>query len=151
MVDSLGALLNAIVNNLVIVDAQKDVDLNADADVDASAIESAKLAIAASAQQQAGLLAGPFEEGMVRAYRAKSLGRAEIELDDRDASENAMADALIRYLVGFDLAESRSRESEPGHYIYVISVKWPNLDVEAKSAGEDLSRTLAALSTSAGS
>lgn len=151
MADSLGALLDAIVNSLVIVDAQKDVDLNADADVGAGAIETAKSDIVASARRQASQLAIPFRDGVVRAYQAKKKGQASIEFDDRDPAENAMADALIRYLVGFDLAESRSHETEPGHYVYSISVNWPALEAMAQGANIDLTGTLAAIAPTTGS
>ena len=67
----------------------------------------------------------------------------EIRLDDRDTEQNAIADALIAYLVRWDLAESRSEETEPGHYDYFISVNWDALYQLAESAGIDLPAALA--------
>ena len=74
---------------------------------------------------------------------ARASGKHEIRLDDRDPEQNAIADALIAYLVRFDLAESRSEETEPGHYDYFISVDWDPLYRVAESAGIDLPAALA--------
>jgi hypothetical protein len=45
--------------------------------------------------------------------------------------------------VRFDFAESRSEETEPGHYNYFISVNWDPLYQVAESAGIDLPAALA--------
>src|SRR5690242_9506711 len=101
--DAFTELLDAIVRDLVIVDAQKDVDLNSAADVDGGAIEAQKAEIARSSEARAAELAGAFRDGVVLAYEAQSTGHAEISLDDRQAEQNAIADALITYLVRYDL------------------------------------------------
>jgi hypothetical protein len=84
-----------------------------------------------------------FRNGLLLAFEAQGIGRHEIALDDRDAEQNAIADALIAYLVRFDFAESRSEETEPGHYDYFISVNWDALYQLAQSAGIDLPAALA--------
>ena len=81
------------------------------------------------------------------AFEAQGMGKAEIRLDDRDAEQNAIADALITYLVRFDLADSRSEETEAGHYDYFISVDWDRLYRTAEAAGVDLPAALARAAT----
>ena len=71
------------------------------------------------------------------------MGKPEIRLDDRDAEQNAIADALIMYLVRFDLAESRSEETEPGTTTTSSqSIGMPLYQV-ADNAGVDLPAALA--------
>jgi hypothetical protein len=140
-------LLASIVRDLVIPDAQKDVDLNAPADESAEAIESAKARAIEQAGDQERALGPSFETGLILAFEAQGIGHPEIKLDDRNAEENAIADALITYLVGFDLAESRSVETEPGHYDYFVSVSWDRLYDFANNAGIDLPAKLADAAT----
>jgi hypothetical protein len=141
--DPFAELLESLVRDLVITDAQKDVDLNASADESAAAIEASKRQVAAAATEQSRVLYPAFRGGLILAFEAQGEGHPEIRLDDRDAEQNAIADALIKYLVGFDLAESRSEETEPGHYDYFISVTWDALYRFAESAGVDLPAALA--------
>lgn len=145
--DPFAALLDAIVRGYVITDAQKDVDLNADADSSAEAIESDKRRAAESASALAASLGEPFRQGLILAFEAQGAGHPEIRLDDRDAEQNAIADALITFLVRYDLAESRSEETEPGHYEYFISVNWDALYDVANRAGIDLPAALARAAT----
>ncbi len=143
MADSFAELLEAIVRDYVITDAQKDVDLNASADEDAAVIEAEKRNIVEDASERARELLPSFRTGLILAFEAQGIGTSEIRLDDRDPEQNAIADALIMYLVRFDLAESRSEETEPGHYDYFISVNWDPLYRLADSAGVDLPAALA--------
>jgi hypothetical protein len=136
-------LLEWIVRKLVIPDAQKDVDLNASAEESAEAIASEKEKIAEGAVDRARSLASAFGAGLLLAFEAQAIGKSEIRLDDRDPQQNVIADALITYLVGFDLAESRSEETEPGHYDYYIEVKWDALYRTADGARIDLPAALA--------
>ena len=136
------ALLDAIVTNLVIADEQKDVDLNAAASDSAAAMESAKSAAIEREFERANTLAPAFEAGLRSAWAARQRGRASIDLDDRDPAANAMADALIQYLVSYGLAASSSVESEPSHYTYTISVDWDRLSAVASAAGIDLGTLL---------
>lgn len=145
--NTFATLLASIVRELVIPDAQKDVDLNAPADGSAETIESAKSRAVEQAEARETALGPSFETGLVLAYEAQGIGHPEIKLDDRNAEENAVADALITYLVGFDLAESRSVETEPGHYDYYINVNWDQLYTFANNAGIDLPAALADAAT----
>ena len=143
MTDPFAELLESIVRDYVITDAQKDVDLNAPADEDAAVIEAEKRHIVADAEARARDLLPSFRTGLILAFEAQGIGKPEIQLDDRDAKQNAIADALIMYLVRFDLAESRSEETDPNHYDYFISVNWDPLYQVATDAGIDLPAALA--------
>ena len=143
MANAFDDLLEWIVRELVIPDAQKDVDLNASAEESADAIESAKERVVSTTSERARSLASAFSSGLILAFEAQAIGKPEIRLDDRDPEQNAIADALIAYLVGFDLAESRSEETVPGHYDYFISVNWDALYQTATDVGIDLPAALA--------
>jgi hypothetical protein len=145
--NAFATLLASIVRDLVVPDAQKDVDLNAHADESAEAIESAKAHAVEQAEARETTLGPSFETGLILAFEAQGIGHPEIKLDDRNPEENAIADALITYLVGFDLAESRSVETESGHYDYFISVNWDPLYDFANNAGIDLPSALANAAT----
>jgi hypothetical protein len=147
LADAFSALLDAIVRDLVILDAQKDVDLNSAPDVDGSAIETQKAEIAAAAEARAAELDGAFREGLILAYEAQGTGHAEISLDDRQAEQNAIADALITYLVRYDLGESRSEATVPGHFTYFVSVTWGAVYKVAEANGIDLPAALADAAT----
>ncbi|MDQ2651887.1 MAG: hypothetical protein M3Z20_02485 [Chloroflexota bacterium] len=147
MADAFAALQDAIVRDLVIVDAQKDVDLNSAPEIDGNVIEEQKTEIATSAEARASQLADAFRTGIVLAYEAQGTGHPEISLDDRKSEQNTIADALITYLVRYDLGESRSEETDPGHYIYFISVTWGALYQFAEANGIDLPAALADAAT----
>ena len=147
MANAFAELLASIVRELVIPDAQKDVDLNAPADESSEAIESSKARAVAQAEDRQTALGPSFQTGLILAFEAQGIGHPEIKLDDRNGEENAIADALITYLVGFDLAESRSVETEPGHYDYFISVNWDRLYQFATNSGIDLPAALANAAT----
>lgn len=138
MADPFSDLLEFIVREYAITDGQKDIDLNASVDEPAAVIEADKRAIVTDEGERARGLLPAFRTGLILAFEAQNVGSREIRLDDRDAEQNAIADALISYLVRFDLAESRSEETEPGHYDYFISVNWDPLYRVAESAGVDL-------------
>jgi hypothetical protein len=137
-------LLSYIVVQYAVEDEQKDVDLNANAAEDGSEIEAEKREAAQREIERADQLAEPFNRGLVAAYRAHQSGVSELALDDRDPDENEMADALIGFLVSYELASSRSEETEPLHYRYFVSVDWNRLRSVADAAGVDLERALAA-------
>jgi hypothetical protein len=141
--EPIAELLNAIVRDLLITDAQKDVDLNASADESAAAIESEKARIVDMAEEQANALQPAFRTGLLLAFEAQGIGKPEIQLDDRNTEQNSIADALITYLVRFDLAESRSEETTPGHYHYFVSVNWDPLYRFAEEHAIDLPGALA--------
>ena len=139
--DGLDRLLAWIVQHEVIDDGQKDVDLNAAASDDD--LMDAKSEVAARERERAVTLRDPFRRGLVLAAAARDRGEPAIDLDDRDPDENAVADAMTQLLVPYNLAESRSRETEPMHYVYSVSVNWDALGAVAASAGVDLGRAVA--------
>ena len=142
MPDHIRQVLDHIVAQYVVRDEQKDIDLNAPAAEPGDAIESDKRQAARREADRAAELADPFRQGLILAYRARVAGRAEIALDDRDPAEDRIADALIRFLVSFDLATSRTEESEPLHYVYHVAVDWDRLREVAGATGVDLDRAL---------
>lgn len=139
-------LLDYIVSHYALVDEQKDIDLNAAASESGGEIESEKAEAVQRERERAAALAYPFRQGLVAAWKAERAGRRELVLDDRQPNENVIADALIRFLVSFDLAESRTEETEPLHYRYYLRVDWDRLGEVARRAGFDLSATLTQLS-----
>ncbi len=143
MTEQVRRLLDYIVSSYVVVDEQKDIDLNAPASESGAEIATEKSDVAERELARAGALAEPFRLGLLAAYRMRQAGQRELPLDDRVPDENAMADALIRFLVSFNLAESRTEETEPMHYVYYVSVDWPRLGEAARRAGLDLDAVLA--------
>jgi hypothetical protein len=80
-----------------------------------------------------------FRSGLAKAHAA---GNGEIALSDQDPTQNKEADALIRYLVSFGLASSRSEETPPG-YTYYVTVNWDKLRQVAAGANIDFDAALA--------
>ena len=142
MPDRIRRLLDHIVAQYVVQDEQKDIDLNAPSTESGAVIESDKREAARREASRADELADPFRQGLVLAYRARAAGRPEVALDDRRPDEDRMADALIGFLVSFELASSRTEETEPLHYVYHIAVDWDRLGDVARDAGVDLDQTL---------
>lgn len=142
MPDRIRHLLDHIVATLVVRDEQKDIDLNAPPTESGEAMEADKREAARREAERAGSLADAFRRGLVAAYRARAVGQSEIALDDRRPEEDRTADALIRFLVSFDLAASRSEETEPRHYVYHVAVDWDALTGVAREAGVDLDQAL---------
>ena len=145
MPDRIRRLLDYIVTQYVVPDEQIDIDLNAPSSESGAEIESEKRDAAEREADRAGELADAFRQGLLLAYRARVAGQAEIALDDRKPDEDRMADALIRFLVSFDLAASRTEETEPLHYVYHVAVDWEGLATVARDADVDLDRALAQL------
>lgn len=143
MADGIRKLLNYIVNRYVVSDARKSVDLDATAREPATSIEANKRQIVRREEDRANDLADAFAQGLRLAYQRFRMGGNELRLDDRKPEENAMADALIQFLVSYDLAASHTQVTEPGHYSYYISVNWDRLNQVASAAGVDLDRALA--------
>lgn len=86
---------------------------------------------------------GPaFEEGLRRAYTAYRAGNDRLTLDDRRMDENAIADALVQFLVRPGLATSHTEQTEPNHYQYQIAIDWTPLAQLAAEAGIDLDSEL---------
>jgi len=145
--DRIRLFLDYLVDHYVVRDEQKDIDLDAPVTESGDALETDKEQAARREIDRADDLAGAFQRGLIVAYRAHAAGQSEISLDDRQPEEDQMADALIRFLVSFGLASSRTEETEPLHYIYYVSPHWHDLTEVARSAGVDLEQTLQQLSS----
>ena len=143
MAEPIRELLNYIVVQFAVKDEQIDIDINANAVEEGDEIAAEKQEAARREMARADDLEDAFTKGLLAAYRAKQAGQNELVLDDRDPDENRMADALIGFLVSFELAESRSEETESMHYQYTITVDWDRLRAVAVNAGVDLNRALA--------
>jgi len=136
-------LLDHIVERYVVRDEQRAIDLDAAASEAGDAIESDKRAAVRRETDRAESLAAAFHAGLLRAYAADRRGQALV-LDDRDPEQNRLADALIQFLVSYELAASHTETVAPMHYTYAITVDWPRLTTLAADAGVDLPLTLAA-------
>jgi hypothetical protein len=139
------SVLDYITTRYLVHEDLRHIDFDAAAAESGQAIESDKREAIKREKARADELAGPFQDGLIRAYRAQQAGEREIALDDRDPTENAIADALIHALVRIDLAASTSEETEPFHYVYRITVDWVRLIAVAGRAGVDLDATLSTL------
>ena len=142
MPDRIRGLLDYIVATYVVVDEQKDIDLNAPASESGGELATEKEEAVLRERERADVLAEPFRRGLTAAWQARGAGRGDLALDDRRPDENAMADALIRFLVSYDLAESRTEETEALHYTYHLRIDWDRLAGIARSAGVDLDAAL---------
>jgi hypothetical protein len=136
--DDLRKLLDHIVRSYVLHDELVGIDLEASASDRGDAIETDKRRAVRRETERADSLAGAFSRGLARA-RARA---GEIILDDRNPEENEEADALIGFLVSYDLASSRTEETEPRHYRYHVAVDWDRLEEAARAAGIDLDHAL---------
>lgn len=83
-----------------------------------------------------------FRAGLHKAKSAIDAGGDAISLDDRDPSENRIADALVHFLVGPGMAVSKTRETSPLHYMYTIWIDWDRLEQVAREANVDLNEAL---------
>lgn len=142
MADDLRKLLNHIVLTYVVREELVGIDLEATASDRGADIESDKRRAIQRETHRANGLAQAFSRGLARAYQCHLARVDTLVLDDRDRSENEMADALIRFLVCHDLASSRSEETVPRHYRYHITVDWTRLAAVAREAGVDLAQAL---------
>lgn len=99
--------------------------------------------IASEREHERVAVLGPaFATGLRRAYDARRAGQSDLALDDRLNDENAMADALVQFLVRPDLATSHTEQTEPNHYLYRITVDWTRLAQLAAECGVDLDSEL---------
>lgn len=142
MADEVRRIMNHIVSRYVVQDELRSIDRDAPNSTDGEAIETDKQEAARREQDHADRLAPAFEDGLVRAWRRFQQGGHELLLDDRKSEENLIADALIQLLVRFDLASSRTEQTDPMQYSYYISIDWPKLRDIATSAGIDLDDVL---------
>lgn len=140
--DDVRRLLDTIVKRWVLNTELRAVELDASAAESGHEIVSDQQEAVRREESRADDLAPAFAHGLTRAWRRAKMGGNELTLDDRNAEDNAIADALIRFLVSYDLATSRSTETDENHYIYAITIDWPRLGDVAHDAGIDLSPAL---------
>jgi hypothetical protein len=140
--DDLRQVLDYIVRRYVVDDELRAIDR--DASATAPDLEQDKHQAARREVERADSLAAAFEQGVLKAWHRYAIGGTELALDDRKPDENRMADALIRFLVSYDLASSRSIETGDRTYTYFVTIDWPKLRDIAMAAGINLDRTLRA-------
>ena len=78
MADAFADLLELIVRDYAITDAQKDIDLNASVDEPAAVIEADKQQIVTDAAERARQLFPSFRTGLLLAFEAQGVGKHEI-------------------------------------------------------------------------
>jgi len=139
MAGSLDQLYQHIVQAFALKDDLIDIDLNANASESGGDLSGAKQEALERENAVSSQLEPYFRSGIAKAQAA---GNGEIALSDQDPIQNKEADALIRYLVSFGLASSRSEETPPG-YTYYISVNWDKLRQVAAGANIDFDAALA--------
>jgi hypothetical protein len=141
MAESTDRLLNYIVRTYAVPDEMVEIDMTAQAAEDGAQIEADKEVTRQLKLKEADRLREPFHQGLVLSAQR---GSEPLVLDDRDSEENAIADALIQFLVSFDFAESRTEQTVPGHYQYYVTILWDRLREVAAAADVDLDRALSA-------
>lgn len=144
MAEGMERLLNVLIEREILRLEEKNVELNAGPRVSAETVDTNQTIEADRERQRARDLGGAFAAGLRRAYAAQGHGEHEIALDDRRQDENAMADALVQFLVRPHFATSHTDRSEPNHYIYRITVDWDRLHRLADEAGIELRSLLTA-------
>ena len=142
MANGLERLLIYLAEHEIIGQEQKDVQLTASSREPGEAIAADVELARQRERQRASTLAPAFAEGLRRAYDAQRDGHQGLRLDDRRPDENAMADALIQFLVRPHLATSHTEPTEPNHYAYTIAIDWPHLAQLAAEGGIDLDAEL---------
>jgi hypothetical protein len=142
MADEAQRLLYYIVEHYTGREEVKDVERSATTAEAVQEIEAEQRRVMRKERALADRMVRPFLRGLAKAYAAYCAGGNAITLDDRNAEENLMAEALIHFLVGPGLASSMSRETEPMHYLYIISVHWDKLAELARKAQVDLEAML---------
>ncbi|HUS15985.1 MAG TPA: hypothetical protein VM536_13345 [Chloroflexia bacterium] len=70
-------------------------------------------------------------------------GAPPLVLDDADPQQNALADAVVRFLVKPQLAAVETEEAGAEHFRYRVTVDWPAMQRTATLAGVDLNALLA--------
>ena len=142
MADGLERLLDYLVEREIVRQDQKNVQLTAGPREPAETIVADQQIAYERGRHRVAELGAAFAEGLRRAYGARRAGQDGFALDDRRNDENAIADALVQFLVRPDLATSHSEQTEPNHYTYHITIDWTQLAALAAEAGIDLDREL---------
>ncbi|HEV2129075.1 MAG TPA: hypothetical protein VGR22_10695 [Thermomicrobiales bacterium] len=131
-------LLSHIVARYATTEDERRIELDANAEESGADIEADKAAAVERERQLASEQGDAFARGLTLAWERARRGGKEITFDDRQPDQNAMASALVDYLVRFDLASSRSREVGDHHYLYDIAVDWDRLRDVAEENGQRL-------------
>jgi hypothetical protein len=135
-------LLNAVVEREILRIDRTNVELTAGPRAPLETVDANQLIELDRERHRAAELGPAFAEGLHRAYAAHRAGQDDLALDDRRLDENAIADALVQFLVRPHLATSHTEQSEPNHYIYRIAIDWTRLAQLAAEAGIDLDAEL---------
>ena len=133
MADDLRRLLTYIIDQLLVQEQSKEVE------IDATAVQDVPSEIAARAEEQrrsAERLAPGFADGLSRAMRGP------VVVDDTDPTGSLIAEAFARYLVSTGLATSQSAPLPNGGYRYTFEVDWPALRSVGERAGVDVDASL---------
>lgn len=134
-------LLDYIISHRVAPEEEKIADLDATSRVPQERIEEISTEVVEQEKEAAARLLPAFAAGL----RAAAANRnTPLPLDDRDPTQNGMADALIRFLVKPGLATVETEEVGDGHYGYRVSLDWAALEQLARGAGVDLTDALRA-------
>jgi hypothetical protein len=142
MADSLDQLFDHIVRAHALKDDLVEIDLNAKASESGADIDAAKQETLRREVAVANDLRQSFRSGIALALAHRQQGIDAITLRDSAPEEDAQADALIRYLVSFGLASSRSDQRAPGQYTYDIAVNWEALRSLCVKAGIDFDQAM---------
>jgi hypothetical protein len=140
--DDLDRLLNTVIEREILRLDRQSVELTAGPRVPGETIDANQLIERERERHRAAELSPAFATGLRRAYAAHRAGQGDLVLDDRRADENAIADALVQFLVRPHLATSHTEQTEPNHYTYRIAVDWPRLAELSTEAGLDLDAEL---------
>ncbi len=143
MADGLDQVFDTLVREYAVRDEIVDVDLTAGSAETGDAITAAKQELVAQEVEYANALRGPFRKGLSAAYALEQAGTHELWLNDQVQAENAMADALIRYLVSFGFAKSGSEETARYQYRYSFTVNWDKLREMSEANGIDFDQAMA--------
>lgn len=84
----------------------------------------------------------PFTRGLVTTFQRKRTNQPVTALHQNIPEENAVADALIEYLVRPDLASVVTEGEGPNNYVYYIEVNWAALSAVANEVGLNLEQNL---------
>ena len=142
MADGLERLLHYLVEREIVRQDEKNVQLTASPREPGETVVADQQIARERERQRVAELGPAFGEGLRRAYAARRAGVDHLVLDDRRNDENAIADALVQFLVRPDLAASHSEQTEPNHYRYHFTSDWPQLAALAVEAGIDLDQEL---------
>jgi hypothetical protein len=134
-------LLQHIVRRYTAPEEIKDVERDTPG-ISGANLEEERTRALREERQRATELDDAFRAGLLRARNARDAGGDAITLDDRDPEENRIADAIVHFLVGTGMAVSKTRETDPLHYMYTIWIDWDRLAKIAREADVDLEQAL---------